>query len=117
MLSFLCMLFLIMYREAFVSTHDMQTLREFVEVAERVHKGLYYAKTTDNLWSQYVISMIQDLPPAKLLAVNVGRQPDSEIWVFDPDVQIDITGSLIKEKDMQCCWSVLAGFLFPIVQR
>ena len=93
-----------MYREAFVSIHDMQTLRGFVKAAKRVHKGLYYARTSDNLWSQYVIRMIQDLPPAKLLTVNVGRQPDSDIWVFGPDVQVDISGSLIKKEDTRYYW-------------
>ena len=48
--------------------------------------------------------MIQELPAAKLLAVNVGRQPHSDVWVCGPDVQTDIYGKLIDEEDMSYYW-------------
>ena len=73
-------------RQSFVSTHDMQTLRGFVKAAEKTHKNLIYSKASDNLWSQYIMSLLEDLQPAKILAANIGKQPDDDVWVLGPDV-------------------------------
>jgi len=32
-----------------------------------------------------------------LFAVNIGQQPNSDVWGFGPDVQLDIIGALINE--------------------
>ena len=56
--------------------------------------------------------MIQDLPPPKLLTVNIGRQPDSDIRVFGSDIQVDINGSLIRKEDIRYYWLVQQDFVY-----
>jgi len=43
----------------------------------------------------------QDGYRKKRIVTCIGRQPGSNTWVFNPDIQIDMNGSLI-EKDEQC---------------
>ena len=101
-----------MYRECFVSNHDIQSLRSFVKAAGKSHRHLYYAKVNDDLWSIYVLDAINDVAKGsvglkqKTLVTCVGRQPCSSTWVLAPDIHIDQFGQLIPQEQQEYFWYV-----------
>ena len=71
-----------------------------------VHPNVRRSKISDSTWSQYIFDMAEDFCHQddyrkKRIVTCIGRQPGSNTWVFNPDTQIDMNGSLI-EKDEQC---------------
>lgn len=84
-------------------------LKSFVKAAGKSHPTIHCAKVSDSLWSVYILSLIKVFlkGPNKLkktLVTCVGRQPNSDIWVFNADTQVDGNGHLIHHDDQQYYW-------------
>ena len=87
----------------------MQSLRSFVRAASKCHPHLQCAKISDMLWSLYTLGVTKahcqsEESQVKTLVSCVGRQPNSEVWVFSPIVHVDIHGRQIEFCDQEYYW-------------
>lgn len=73
---------------------------------------LLYAKISDTAWSLYMLAMSKvyngDVQNSqqnfKVLVANIGKQPNSNIWVFGPNVQINHLGEEIPRAQHTFYW-------------
>lgn len=92
-----------------MSVENSQTLRSFVKEASKSHPFLQCARISDTLWGLYVLSLNKAYAASpnytvKTLVSRVGRQPKSEVWVFNPDVQVDQNGEIIPFEKQSFYW-------------
>lgn len=97
------------YRKCFVSTDDTQTLRSFVRAASSSHPHLQCAKINDTLWGLYTLGLTKAYCQSaqskwKTLVSCIGRQPESDVWVFSPSIQVDINGKEVPLHEQEFYW-------------
>ena len=98
------------YRECFITNDDAQTIRTFVRAARQSHiTMLQNSKISDTLWSQYIFRLGQEYLKSsscqvKVLVACVGKQPGSNIWVFNETTQIDSNGRLVPLEQQRFHW-------------
>ncbi len=103
------MITIIIYSNCFVSVDDAQTLRSFVKAASTSHPQLQCAKISDTIWSLYTLGLTKAYSQSpekqvKTLVTCIGRQPNSCVWVFSPNVQINSRGEEIPLHLQQFYW-------------
>ena len=96
-------------RDCFIDNDSAQTLSSFCKVAIEVHPGIRRSKCSDEMWAQYIFEMAESFcsdanHKKKTVVTCVGRQPDSDIWVLAPHIQINIDGQKIDESDEEYFW-------------
>ena len=62
---------------------------------------LQYAKISDTVWGLHMLTMSKAYAQSvhytvKTMVSNVGRQPNSNVWVFSDSLQIDHMGQIIR---------------------
>ena len=92
-----------------MSTDDVQTLRSFVKSASRCHPHLQCAKISDTLWGLYALGLTKAYcesaqKKVKTFVSCIGRQPRSDVWIFNPDVQVDIHGRQLSVDEQEYYW-------------
>ncbi len=80
-----------------MNTDDSQTLRSFVRAASKTHPHIQCARISDTLGGLHMLQMTKEYCQSseyqvKTLVSCIGRQPDTDVWVFNPHVQIDKLG-------------------------
>ena len=96
-------------RECFVNTDETHTIASFVKAASRVHPSLHFATVSKTAWGLYMFTMGKEFQASATykvltLATCVGRQPDSNIWVLGPTLQVDDDGCIIPREQHQFLW-------------
>ena len=75
------------------------------------HPHLQCAKINDTLWGLYTLQLTKAYSQSsnkrvKTLVTCIGRQPNSDVWVFSPSVQVDSEGLEIPLDQQQYYWYV-----------
>ena len=96
-------------RDVFIPNVDATTLRTFVATASLQFPGLQYVRIREQLWHRYIFesckSFTQSVGSRKLtLAVCLGRQPASDVWVLAKDLQVTGEGMAIPEDEYEYFW-------------
>ena len=96
-------------RNCFVSVDDAQTLRSFLRAASGSHPHLQCAKINDTLWGLYTLNLTKAYSQSsqkkvKTLVSCIGRQPESDVWVLSPTVQVDGYGQEIPLDRHEFYW-------------
>ena len=96
-------------RECFVSNDDAHTLSSFVKSASRCHPNMRACKVPNNVWDHFIFLRAEEYCKGphfktKTFVVCVGRQPESSVWVMNPELQFDSNGQLIPKRDEMFYW-------------
>ncbi len=91
----------------FCSYEDMSTHKTLMAALGKGMAGLWAPGhvNQDDL-PMYVHSLTRnsnDLPNIKPVTV-IGRQPESDVWVLNDDVQLNKNGDMIADKDRRYCF-------------
>ena len=99
------------FRDCYVSDDDAQTLKSFVKAARSHDFHINCAHISQSLWSMYIFKLSQDFLQScnssssmKTMVSCLGRQPNSDVWVFGPEVQMDLTGRIIPPEELRFFW-------------
>ncbi|XP_019859133.1 PREDICTED: uncharacterized protein LOC109587333 [Amphimedon queenslandica] len=97
--------------ECFVDHDSAQTLTSFCKVLRRFHPEIPILndKLQESLWVEYIFdktrAFCQDPDRRRQTVVTcLGRQPNSAVWVFGPNVQLNERGRLIAEDQRKYYW-------------
>ena len=87
-----------------MSDEDCGSFSAFCKAASWSLTTLRKSHISDKMWSQYIFEMCEAFCEVedhcvKHLVVCVGRQPESNVWVFGPDLQVDAKGREIQPKN------------------
>jgi hypothetical protein len=105
----------------FISNSDATSLVVFSRLASAVVSGLQYIKIRryEEIWGKYIYNRCKEYRTSedfksRVLVTTLGRQPNSDIWVLAPNIQIEGSGQLISEEHHQYYWDVQSSKLTPL---
>ena len=101
--------FILTFRECFISNDSSYSLAAFCKVASYYIANIRRSKVPDSLWAQYIFDMAETFcqnPTHRtmIMVTCVGKQPDSNIWVFNSETQINAQGELISKQNQEYYW-------------
>uniref|UniRef100_A0A1X7V2L7 Uncharacterized protein n=1 Tax=Amphimedon queenslandica TaxID=400682 RepID=A0A1X7V2L7_AMPQE len=88
---------------------DAQTIKSFARAASKSLEFLQWAFIPERMWCLFVLNMAKEYQRSsrfkqKILVSRVGKQPESDVWVLSPNVQISSKGKLIATEKKKYFW-------------
>lgn len=100
-----------MFRQCFISNDNSHSLATFCKAASYYMPSIRRSKVPDSLWAQFIFEMAEEFcqepnHPTMTMVTCIGRQPQSSVWVFNSEIQINAMGELIPKEDQEYFWLV-----------